>query len=283
MEPLRIPRLSGTHEALAPSHTREERAKEPHGVRRSIVLSRSILSRPGLSLFSVSFARAERPILISIMTRNGCWRECSSLSVAPVPVVYLSGTRTAPFHPGEKHRGSRNCRFQPLFFLRVHVVCPPSVSRFRSARLFLSRLSPNLYATGVRDAFPGITLNHSVLCITHQHRGFVYTRVRDWFFWHFIVFFLQKRLWEFDDHEPADHRRYHGLPADVPHLLSADPLLLRRTFHRHMWVDVSIWTDCNFRLDGIPSGSPNRTIYTRELLNWHRWRLKCCRSDYLYR
>lgn len=51
------------------------------------------------------------------------------------------------------------------------------------------------------------------------------------------ILFLQKRLWEFDDYGPADHRRYHGLPADVPHLLPANPLLLRRTFHRHMWVD----------------------------------------------
>jgi len=58
------------------------------------------------------------------MTRNGCWRECSSLSAAPVPVVYLSGTRTAPFHPVEKHGGGRNGRFQTLF-LRPRRVPPP--------------------------------------------------------------------------------------------------------------------------------------------------------------
>lgn len=68
----------------------------------------------------------------------------------------------------------------------------------------------------------------------------VYTYVIFW-----GILFLQERLWEFDDHGPADHRRYHGLPADVPHLLPADPLLLRRTFHRHMWVDMLIQIDPN--------------------------------------
>jgi len=102
---------------FAPSHTREEPAKEPHGVRRASFF-RPQHPRPSLS-FSVSFPRAERPILISIMTRNGCWRECSSLSVAPVPVVYLSDTRTAPFHPGEKH-GEAETAVSRLFFY-VHV------------------------------------------------------------------------------------------------------------------------------------------------------------------
>lgn len=55
------------------------------------------------------------PILISIMTRNGCWRECSSLSVAAVPLVYLSGTRAAPFHPDEKH-GEAETAVSSLFF-----------------------------------------------------------------------------------------------------------------------------------------------------------------------
>lgn len=55
------------------------------------------------------------------MTRNGCWRECSSLSVAPVPVVYLSGTRIAPFHPGEKHGEAETAVSRLFFYVHVHV------------------------------------------------------------------------------------------------------------------------------------------------------------------
>jgi len=112
-------------------------------------------SSVGLSLSSF-FSRAERPILISIMTRNGCWRECSSLSVAPVPVVYLSGTRIAPFHPGEKHGEAETAVSRLFFYVQVASSC-------RSLRPCpLPTLScPNLYAW--QNAFSRIKLNHSVL------------------------------------------------------------------------------------------------------------------------
>lgn len=105
-------RLSNTHEPMLPRV--QEPAKEPHGVRRSSFSSaRAILSFS----FFFFFSRIERPILISIMTRNGCWRECSSLSIAPVPVVYLSGTRTAPFHPSEKHRETETAASRLFFYI----------------------------------------------------------------------------------------------------------------------------------------------------------------------
>ena len=123
---------------LAPSSRREERRakKGPTPFSPSLVLllflapvisQRLELSQqlffhplpfPFLTLLSLSISlhRPNSPILISIMTRNGCRRECSSLSVAGVPVVYLSGARAARhFTPAKCARGRNGGRFQPVF------------------------------------------------------------------------------------------------------------------------------------------------------------------------
>lgn len=75
------------------------------------------------------------------MTRNGCRRECSSLSVAGVPLVYLSGARAAPFHPGETAHGERPfpaCFSAYVFFLFLSLSGPPPiVSRKLTFNCFL--------------------------------------------------------------------------------------------------------------------------------------------------
>ncbi|KAI4487776.1 hypothetical protein M0802_011841 [Mischocyttarus mexicanus] len=45
--------------------------------------------------------------------RNGCWRECSSLSIAPTPLVYLSDTeRTiSPWQKSSGYEGSMTTSF----------------------------------------------------------------------------------------------------------------------------------------------------------------------------
>lgn len=124
----------------------QERNNQPKGPTAFSVRSSSLLLSLAMSVlhstllpcpsFSLSLSSSlslplptELPILISIMTRNGCWRECSSLSVPAVPVVYLSGTRAAPFHPGEKHGEAETAASSLFFYAR----CSPRSSFSESA------------------------------------------------------------------------------------------------------------------------------------------------------
>lgn len=87
----------------------------------------------------------------------------------PVPVVYLSGTRAAPFHPGEKHEEAETADSE--FFFYIHVASLPLTlsSPFQPSSslhlLFPLLLLPcaNLYAW--QDAFPGITLLITLPCV----------------------------------------------------------------------------------------------------------------------
>lgn len=113
---------------------------------RKALLLFSVRLSPHPPLFLFLYRNGERPILISIMTRNGCWRECSSLSTgAPVPVVYLSGRGNRAISPRRKARGGRNGTeaVPRLLFLYpsrrvVSTARPPPLSRRTLTRAAIS-------------------------------------------------------------------------------------------------------------------------------------------------